>query len=154
MVGNNHQLQQISSLFNHSNAEIWQIKPTVQWYPTAHLLSVYIKFGVNQEISYLNNSLKPHISDPFSMSLATWEPQLGHRHYNDVIMGAIASQSTSLTIVCSTVYLDLDQRKHKKIRVTGLCAGNSLEAGEFRAQMASNAGNVYISLRHHATWSE
>ena len=34
-------------------------------------------------------------------------------HYNDVIMGAIASQIPSLTIVFSTVYLDTDQRKHQ-----------------------------------------
>ena len=33
-------------------------------------------------------------------------------HYNDVIMGRIASQITSLTIVYSTVYSDADQRKH------------------------------------------
>ena len=34
-------------------------------------------------------------------------------HYNDVIMGAMASQITSLTIVYSTVYSDADQRKHQ-----------------------------------------
>ena len=34
-------------------------------------------------------------------------------HYNDVIMGTIASQITSLTIVYSTVYSDADQRKHQ-----------------------------------------
>ena len=34
-------------------------------------------------------------------------------HYNDVIMGKIASQITSLTIVFSTVYSDADQRKHQ-----------------------------------------
>ena len=34
-------------------------------------------------------------------------------HYNDVIMGAIASQITSLTIVFSTFYSDADQRKHQ-----------------------------------------
>ena len=34
-------------------------------------------------------------------------------HYTDVIMGAIASQITSLTIVYSTVYSDADQRKHQ-----------------------------------------
>ena len=32
-------------------------------------------------------------------------------HYNDVIMGAIASQITSLTIVYSTVYSSTDHRK-------------------------------------------
>ena len=34
-------------------------------------------------------------------------------HYGDVIMGAIASQIISLTIVYSTVYSDADQRKHQ-----------------------------------------
>ena len=35
------------------------------------------------------------------------------RHYSDVIMGAMASQITSLTIVYSTVYSGIDQRKHQ-----------------------------------------
>ena len=34
-------------------------------------------------------------------------------HYTDVVMGTIASQITSLTIVYSTVYSDADQRKHQ-----------------------------------------
>ena len=34
-------------------------------------------------------------------------------HYGDVIMDAIAFQITSLTIVYSTVYSDVDQRKHE-----------------------------------------
>ena len=34
-------------------------------------------------------------------------------YYNDVIMGTIASQITSLTIVYSIVYSDADQRKHQ-----------------------------------------
>ena len=34
-------------------------------------------------------------------------------HCNDVIMGAIASKITSLTIVYSTVYSDADQRKNQ-----------------------------------------
>ena len=34
-------------------------------------------------------------------------------HYSDIIMGTIASQITSLTIVYSTVYFDADQRKHQ-----------------------------------------
>ena len=34
-------------------------------------------------------------------------------HYSDVIMGTIASQITSLTIVYSTVYSDADHRKHQ-----------------------------------------
>ena len=36
-----------------------------------------------------------------------------------------------------------------KLRVTGLCAGNSPVTGEFPSQMASNAENVSIWWRHH-----
>ena len=46
-------------------------------------------------------------------------------------------------------------KKTSKLRVTGLCAGNSPGTGEFPAQMASNAENVSIWWRHHgkrATW--
>ena len=35
-------------------------------------------------------------------------------------------------------------KKTSKLRVTGLCAGNSPVTGEFPAQMASNAENVSI----------
>ena len=69
-------------------------------------------------------------------------------HYDDVILGAMASQITSLTIVYSTVYSGADQKKTPKLRVTGLCVGNSPGTGEFPAQMVSNAENVW--LRHHA----
>ena len=40
-------------------------------------------------------------------------------------------------------------KKTSKLRVTGLCAGNSPGTGEFPAQMASYAENVFIWWRHH-----
>ena len=40
-------------------------------------------------------------------------------------------------------------RKTSKLRVTGLCEGNSPVTGEFPAQMASSAENVSIWWRHH-----
>ena len=40
-------------------------------------------------------------------------------------------------------------KKTPKLRVTGLCAGNSPVTGEFPAQRASNAENVSIWWRHH-----
>ena len=40
-------------------------------------------------------------------------------------------------------------KKTSKLRVTGLCAGNSPGTGEFPAQRASNAKNVSIWWRHH-----
>ena len=67
-------------------------------------------------------------------------------------MGAMASQITSLTIVYSIVYSGADKKKHlqwSKLRVTGLCVGNSWGTGEFPAQMASYAENASIWWRHH-----
>ena len=40
-------------------------------------------------------------------------------------------------------------KKTSKLHVTGLCAGNSPVTGEFPAQLASNAENVFIWWRHH-----
>ena len=42
-------------------------------------------------------------------------------------------------------------KKTSKPSATGLCAGNSPMTGEFLAQMASNAENVSICLRHHTS---
>ena len=87
--------------------------------------------------------------------LCTNVAQTLDKHYNDVIMGAIASKITDLTIVYSIVYSDADQRKHQSSGVTGLCVGNSPGTGEFPAQTASNAENVSIWWRHHdrvMTW--
>ena len=40
-------------------------------------------------------------------------------------------------------------KKTSKLRVTGLCVGNSEGTGEFPALMASNAENFFIWWRHH-----
>ena len=65
-------------------------------------------------------------------------------HNDDVIMTKIASQITSLAIVYSTIYTDVDQRKHQN------SASLAFVWGIFPAQMASNAENVSIWWRHHA----
>ena len=67
-------------------------------------------------------------------------------HYNDVIMIAIASQITYLTIVYSTVYSGADQRKHQSagaLAFVCVCGGGGV-TGEFPAQRASNAEKVSI----------
>ena len=66
-------------------------------------------------------------------------------------MGAMASQVTSLTILYSTVYSGADQTP--KLRITGLCVGNSPVTGESPTQRANDAGNVTIWWRHHE-WSD
>ena len=68
-------------------------------------------------MEFLQSFTKPLRYDfPFTVSLVSF---MLHNtsaycvHYNDVIMGVIASQITSLTIIYSTVYSDADQRKHQ-----------------------------------------
>ena len=68
-------------------------------------------------------------------------PLQGQSHYNDVIMPAMASQITSLTIVYSTVYSRRRSKKTSTVRVTGFCEGKS--------PVTSYAENVSIWWRHH-----
>ena len=48
---------------------------------------------------------------------------VGPMHCTDIIMGAIGSQITSLTIVYSTLYSDADQRKHQSSASLALVGG-------------------------------
>ena len=76
-------------------------------------------------------------------------------HYNDVIMGIMASEITSLAIVYSTVYSDADHRKHQSSTSLAFVGGihwwpvNFLHKWQFPAQMASYAENVSIWWHHH-----
>ena len=71
-------------------------------------------------------------------------------HYNDVVMNAMVSQITGVSIICSTVGLGADQRKHQSSASLTLFEGNSPVTDEFPAQKASNAENVSIWWRHHS----
>ena len=50
---------------------------------------------------------------PYTMldNISVWIKCL--KHYDDVIMTMLASQITSLPVVCSIVYSDVNQRKHQ-----------------------------------------
>ena len=81
----------------------------------------------------------------------TRQPLLGYypgtlscNHYSDVIMSAMVSQITGVSIVYTAACSSADQRKHQTIRVTGLCEGNSAVTTEFPAPRASDAENVSI----------
>ena len=72
-------------------------------------------------------------------------------HYNDVIMGAIACQITSLTIIFSTVYSDADQRKHQSsasLAYVGPGTGD-----RWIPRTNGQQCNVSISWRHHDLWN-
>ena len=105
-------------------------------------------------IYFVNCSIPCHISNKIICKRATIKSPIGPAepppvHYNDVVMGAIASQITSLTIVYSIVYSDADQSKHQSSASLDIVLGIHRATANFHAQMASNAENVSIWLRHH-----
>ena len=63
-------------------------------------------------------------------------------------MGTMASKTTSLTIVFSTVYSDADQRKRQSFASLAFVRG--FHRGT--TQMTSNDENVSIWWRHHASF--
>ena len=61
-------------------------------------------------------------------------------------MSAIISQIMAFRLL---LLFRRRSEKSSKLRVTGLCEGNSPVTGEFSSQSASNAENVFIWWRHH-----
>ena len=108
------------------------------------IIFLHAKTGC-QMIAFIHpfwTTLYHRLTPPFS------HPRLyfngGLTHYTDVIMGAIVSQITQPHECLFNRLLRRRSKKASKLRVTGLCAGNSPGTGEFPAQMASNAENVSI----------
>ena len=76
-------------------------------------------------------------------------PEQWSYHYGGVIMSAMASQITGVSIVCSNVCSSgRISKKTSKLRVTGLCEGNP-PVTCVPPQRASNAEKVSIWWYHH-----
>ena len=88
----------------------------------------------------------------FTKSVACLEERLAiaKLHYNDVIMGAMASQITSLTIVYSTVYSGANQRKHHSSASLAFVNGiHRWPVNSPHKVPATRKMNVSIWWRHH-----
>ena len=82
---------------------------------------IFVSLGHN-ELKVIIRSVRTFALVMTAACLILWPPIwiIGHKiiitnahHYSDVTMGAIASQSTGVSIVYSTVYSGVDQRKHQ-----------------------------------------
>ena len=101
---------------------------------------------------FLNDILWQRICCIFRLTLPLWHSHIiftincsARWHYTDVMMTAMVSQITSLTIVYSTVYSGADKENIKAPRHWPL--GMEITDDRWR-QMASNAENVSIWWRH------
>ena len=71
-------------------------------------------------------------------------------HYSDVIIGAMASQSTGVSIVCLTICSGAYRIKASKLRVTRLCEEKTPGTGGFLSQRTSYGEDFFfISWRHN-----
>ena len=82
----------------------------------------------------------------FSM-LCEWQILIAH--YNNIIMSAMASQITRLTIVYSSVYSGTDQRKGSSSASLAFVKGIHRWPVNSPLKRASNAEDVSVSWRHH-----
>ena len=102
------------------------------------------------------DSTRSEVTNRLNPPEVLWS-QIGPRgdelHYTAVIMGAIAFQITSLTIVYSTVYSDANQRKHQSSVSLAFVRGIHRGPVNSPHEMASNAENVSIWWRHDAIYA-
>ena len=77
--------------------------------------------------------------------------QFTAKKYSDVIMIAMASQINGVSIVCSTVFSDVEQRKHRSSASLALVKGIHRSPVDSPSQRASNAEKMSIWWRHHET---
>ena len=78
---------------------------------------IFIEFRVRSNYLYRGVHMKPlcymnvcNYNEKHKQFTCVWR---GLYHYTDVIMSTMASQITSLTIIYTTVYLSVDQRKYQ-----------------------------------------
>ena len=117
-------------------------------------LTCRAKLTTALHVQELMKNNKNHINfkgSKLKLNFLPWSIEISLWHYCNAIMGTVASQITSLTIVYSTVYSDADQRKHQSSASLAFVWGihRGPVTGEFPAQMASNAENASIWGRHH-----
>ena len=131
----------IASILENIDCDITVLHWMVQTF-LLHSIILYM------HISHMRSVFVLLLMGPTTSGPGIFQGIIPQVHYSDVIMGAMASQITSLTIVYSTVYSGGD-KKQTKLRSAGLWAGNSPVIGEFHTQMTSNAKNVSIWWRHY-----
>ena len=72
-------------------------------------------------------------------------------HYSDIIMSAMASQITIMSIICSAICSGTHQRKLQSSALLAFVRGNPLVTGRVPSQRASNMESISIWWCHHGT---
>ena len=109
-----------SIVYSGVNQRIHQSSASLAFVREIHRGPVYFphQWPVTRKMFPFDDVIMQHhlIFITISSTLKSWKTlayAVELLHYSDVIMGTMASQITSLTIVYSTVYSGADQRKHQ-----------------------------------------
>ena len=102
-----------------------------------------------QQLIHADNkeNIKTSYNCPFVVGIFWWSVDSPLQWRHNERNGISNHQSPNCLLNC---LFRSRSKKTSKLRVTGLCEGNSPVTGEFPAQRASNAENVSIWWRHHA----
>ena len=103
------------------------------------------------KVQWFSNLANVYVGIPSEFTTITSLTVLTLIYYSDVIMGAMASQITSVSIACSTVCSGADQRKHQNFLVTGLCGGNPPVTGKCFHLMTSPCTITILVITRYST---
>ena len=84
--------------------------PITAYSAIGSVIPYQLAISSHSHVDLLYDRLTILVRGPHSRSVLG---QKFHHHYDDVIMTMLASQITSLPVVCSIVYSDVNQRKHQ-----------------------------------------
>ena len=154
--GRNQQYQTSGDpVLAHHGMITWQIEPYLTWSCSNHL-HTFRNVAERGQCCWLRYQ-SPNIDGKYDLKLQSIIPGVSHAW--DILWLNMSLQrrhsdhdGVSNHQPHGCLLNRLFRRRSKKtskLRVTGLCAGNSPVAGEFPAQRASNAENVFIWWRHH-----
>ena len=137
-----------SILFNHMIASVAVKQPWIMWVHESHKSTKNWQYHHKAKHN-LNNLCTVYwcflrTGDLINLTRRNWCNSLQWRHNG---RDSVSNHQPHHCLLSR-----LFRRKSKKtskVRVTGLCVGNSPVTGEFPAQMASNTENVSIWWRHH-----
>ena len=125
---------------------------TCRWVNTSVVLGLWLIAALMQRGFYITKqgfSLKRSCCFIVNKNvIRCWNQTL--YHYINVILSAMVSQITRVSIVCPTVFFFRRRsKKTSKLRVAGLCKGKPPVTVCFPSQRPSNTENISIWWRHH-----
>ena len=113
------------------------------WITLPRLLADDLNKGGDGNLQWVTEEF-PISYDVLHNSDDTWTS-----HYSDVIMSAMASLLTCISIVCSIVCLGADQGKHQSSASLAFVRGSHRWPVQSPHPRASNAENITIWWHHH-----